>query len=223
MTYEIIASGSKGNAFVIDGAILIDCGVPFKALRPVAGLLQLVLLTHEHGDHLKEATVHRLAHDRPALRWACGKWLVQRLIQAGVDARCIDVLDTDGPGAYRYQIGARSYDVEPVPLVHNVPNIGFKIKDDSGFRLFYATDTGTLDGIEAKGFDLYMIECNHKAAEIEARAAEKEAAGLYAYERRAAENHLSEEQALDWFAHNAGPRSLYVPMHQHTGGDAGAE
>ena len=223
MTYEIIASGSKGNAVILDGVILIDCGVPFRALAPYAEKLRLVLLTHEHGDHFKEATIRRLAHDRPALRWACGRWLVQKLVQAGVDARCIDVLDADDPGAYLYHLDDRAYCVEPIELVHNVRNYGYKLADDSGFRLFYATDTGTLDGIEAKDYDLYMIECNHKAAEIEERAAEKEAAGLYAYERRAAENHLSEEQAIEWFAQNASPRSLYVPLHQHAGGDPGAE
>lgn len=30
--YNIIATGSKGNAVVIEHEILIDCGVPFKAL-----------------------------------------------------------------------------------------------------------------------------------------------------------------------------------------------
>ena len=35
MTYNIISTGSKGNAVVINGRILIDCGVPFKALEPV--------------------------------------------------------------------------------------------------------------------------------------------------------------------------------------------
>ena len=32
--YQIIASGSTGNATVINGNILIDCGVSLKALRP---------------------------------------------------------------------------------------------------------------------------------------------------------------------------------------------
>lgn len=222
MTYEIIASGSKGNAVVIDGVLLIDCGVPFKSLAPYAGQIRIVLLTHEHGDHFKEATVHRLAHDRPALRWACCEWLVQDAMQAGVSIRQIDVMDADDGISYNYMIGDAIYSIEPFRLSHNVPNCGYKIRKGSE-RLFYATDTGTLDGVEARDFDLYMIECNHKAAEIEARAAEKEAAGLYAYERRAAENHLSWEQAMDWLARNMSPRSLFVPMHQHAGGDAGAE
>lgn len=46
--YNIIATGSKGNAVVIDQKILIDCGVSFKALSKVYRALKLVLLTHIH-------------------------------------------------------------------------------------------------------------------------------------------------------------------------------
>ena len=40
--YNIIATGSKGNAVVIDQKILIDCGVSFKALSKVYRALKLV-------------------------------------------------------------------------------------------------------------------------------------------------------------------------------------
>ena len=49
--YNIIATGSKGNAVVIDQKILIDCGVSFKALSKVYRALKLVLLTHIHSDN----------------------------------------------------------------------------------------------------------------------------------------------------------------------------
>ena len=51
MTFDEIATGSTGNAVVINDSILIDCGVPFKALEPVMKELKLVLLTQVHGDH----------------------------------------------------------------------------------------------------------------------------------------------------------------------------
>ena len=71
MTFDVIASGSSGNAVVINGEILIDCGVPFKALEGVKQDLKLVLLTHSHGDHFKPRTVRALHRERPALRWWC--------------------------------------------------------------------------------------------------------------------------------------------------------
>lgn len=208
MTFDIIASGSKGNATVINGSILIDCGVPYKSLKQYKDGLRLVLTTHQHSDHFNPATVRTLARERPALRWACGEWMVQPLLEAGVDKRCIDIAENEIFSCY---IGLAS--VAPVYLVHDVPNCGWRIFTDES--AFYATDTATLDHVEAPGYDLYLIEANHRTAELEARAAEKEARGEFAYERRAAKTHLSEEQALDWLGRNAGPNSRYVFMHQH--------
>ena len=104
-----------------------------------------------------------------------------------------------------------------VPLAHDAPNCGWSVTLEGveDGRVFYATDTGTLDGIEAKGYDLYMVEANHTQADIEARAAEKLAKGEFAYEMRAAATHLSYEQAMDWLYKNMGPASQYVLLHGH--------
>ena len=48
MEYEIISTGSQGNAVVVNKHILIDVGVSFKALKNVYKDLKLVLLTHIH-------------------------------------------------------------------------------------------------------------------------------------------------------------------------------
>jgi len=47
--YVIISTGSKGNAVIANKAVLIDCGVPFKALKMYYKKLKLVLLTHIHS------------------------------------------------------------------------------------------------------------------------------------------------------------------------------
>lgn len=208
MTFNVIATGSTGNAVVIGGSILIDCGVPFKALEPVKKDLKLVLLTHVHGDHFKPRTVRALHKERPTLRWGCCEWMVGPLLDAGVDKRAIDVMDNEIFSCY---MGLAS--VAPVNLIHDVQNCGWRIFADSS--LFYATDTATLDGVEAPGYDWYLIEANHTRAEIEARARAKMEAGEYAYEYRAAANHLSQEQALDWLYSQMGPNSQYVFLHQH--------
>lgn len=216
MTFDVIASGSSGNAVVINGEILIDVGVPFKALEGVKKDLKLVLLTHVHGDHFKPRTVRALHKERPTLRWGCCGWMVGPLLEAGVDKRVIDVYDPDLPAFLMY---GPSLSVRPERLVHDAPNCGYHLllTPETGrrARVFYATDAATLDGIEAPGYDLYLIEANHKRDELEARAKAKRDAGEFAYEYRAAANHLSQEQALDWLYQQMGPHSRYVFLHQH--------
>lgn len=213
MTYNVIATGSKGNAVLINDQILIDCGVPYKKLEPYTKTMRLVLLTHIHSDHFNPATVRALHRERPALRWGCCEWMVEPLLEAGVDKRVIDVISpysgADGAALYK-----RLAAVHPEFIPHDVPNCAWHIFDGKE-HLLYATDTGTLDGIEAKHYNLYLIEANHTRAEIEERIAAKVEAGEFAYEYRAARNHLSQEQALDWLAENAGQYSRYVFLHQH--------
>ena len=215
MTYKIIQSGSDGNATIINDAILVDCGVPYSKIKPYEKDLKLVLLTHSHSDHFRKPTVRILAHQRPTLRWVCCSWMVELLKDQGVDARNIDVAT---PG---YNLIYKDLcTVSPFETHHNVRNCGWRlfIGDTS---ILYATDLGDLDGIEAKEYTLYLLEANHTKAEIEAAVAAAQEKGQYSYRVRAAENHLSYEQAMDWLAENMGPNSLWVPMHQHK--EKGAE
>lgn len=209
MMYEVISTGSKGNAVIINSNILIDCGVPFRMLASHAKALRLVLLTHEHGDHFNPSTIRRLHQERPTLRFGCCEWLVSHLLAAGVDKRVIDVFT---PGFCFIYTGACT--IMPERLTHNVPNCGYHLWMGSE-SVFYATDTGTLDGIEAKGYDWYLVEANHTQADIAARIAEKQASGEFSYELQAAENHLSQEQTEDWLYQQMGPHSRYVFLHGH--------
>ena len=206
--YTIISSGSDGNAVVVNRSILIDCGVPFKSLATCAGDLRHVLLTHIHGDHFNPATVRRLATERPTLRFGGGAWMVEPLLDAGVRKANIDVLNAGR--AYKFRFGT----VIPVPLVHNVPNQGYKLHLPGG-KMIYATDTGTLKGISAKDYDLYLVEANYEDEEIRERIRQKQKAGDYAYEIHAMHNHLSKKRCDDWIYSNIGPTGEYVYMHQH--------
>ena len=212
MTYNVLATGSDGNAVIVRGDVLIDCGVPFKTLLPVLPALHLVLLTHEHSDHFKPSTVSALHRERPGVRFGCCEWMLTKLLACGVSPRQIDVYDLDTDNDFLYSdLGVI---VRPEKLQHNVPNCGYHITAGHE-RCFYATDTGTLDGIDAEGYELYLVEANHSREELEARAAEKAARGEFAYETAAARNHLSREAAAEWIARNCGPRSVWVPLHEH--------
>jgi phosphoribosyl 1,2-cyclic phosphodiesterase len=206
--HEIISSGSQGNAVIINHNILIDCGVPYKAIAPHAYELKLVLLTHEHADHFNKSTVRRLTAERPTLRFAGGGWMVLKLLEAGVEKKNIDVLEEKHFYVYA------GLGVEPVDLFHDVPNCGYKLNLDNEW-MFYATDTGSLDDVQAKDYALYLVEANHGEQELRERIASKHAAGEYAYEKRVQHTHLSEEKALEWIYRNIGANGQYVLLHQH--------
>ena len=61
MELQVIASSSKGNAYILKGndeRILIECGVPMPDLKHATGFnlsFDACILSHEHMDHAKNA------------------------------------------------------------------------------------------------------------------------------------------------------------------------
>lgn len=212
MQYDIIATGSSGNAVVIENSILIDCGVPYKALKEHIQNLKIVLLTHIHGDHFNKSTLRRLSNERPTLRFGCCRWLIQPLLDCGVDLNRIDVYEIGR--LYRYS----GFSLCPVRLYHNVPNAGYRLFYGNE-KLLYATDTNTMQGISAKGYDLYMIEANFEEDEILERIQLKRASGQYAYETEVLHNHLSKQHCDNFIYSNMGDNSRYIYMHEHCRGE----
>lgn len=201
--YKVISSGSKGNSIVYHGSILLDCGVPFAALKNDWLNIQLVLLTHEHGDHFNISTLWRLAKERPTLRIGCCPWMADKVSFS----RNVDV----------YEIGKvydyGSFQISPFKLYHDVPNCGFRIFKN-GTKIFHATDTMHLEGITAKGYDLYAVEHNYNAETVFETIAELEMAGQYAHQRGSINSHLSEQQARDFIFENRSEHSKVLRLHE---------
>ena len=211
--YNIIASGSQGNAVILNDAVLIDCGVHYKQLAPYVPKLKLVLLTHIHSDHFCKRTLRRLAAERPTLRFGCCRWLASPLVAAGVPERQIDLLKP------RVMYGYGLCNVIPFELTHNVPNCGYKVHFGNG-KVIYATDTNNLDGIQAIGYDLYLIEANYNDEDIRRRIKEKRMAGQFAYEEQAFRNHLSEAKCTEFLLRNMRGNGIAIPMHVHVDKEA---
>lgn len=146
MEYNIISTGSKGNAVVINDVILIDCGVSFRALKDVYKNIKIVLLTHIHSDHFNRRTIKALANNRPTLRFAAGVHLLNDLVECGVDKSNIDVVEAGK--TYNYGL----FQISPIKLYHDVPNFGYRIFMNNE-RLIYATDTNSMKGIKAENYD----------------------------------------------------------------------
>ena len=210
MNYRIIESGSSGNATIVEDIILIDCGVSFKKLKNYYQELKLVLLTHIHSDHFNKTTIKKLAKERPTLRFGCCEWLVKDLIECGVDKRNIDVYDNISNFKYLDNLIVTTFDLQ-----HDVLNCGYKLFINDK-KYFYATDTRSLENIEAKDYDMYFVEGNYEDKnELEERKQKHIEKGEYYYEDRVEKTHLSQVQATEWLMKNMGSNSKYIFMHEH--------
>jgi len=201
--YKVISTGSQANAVLYHNCILVDCGVPFALLKPYLYDIQLVLLTHEHHDHFNIATIKKLAFERPSLRFGCGSFLKDKLI--GI--KNIDIYDI----SQLYNYG--KFSVSPIKLYHDVPNYGYRIfKDET--KIIHATDTAHLNGIEAKGYDLYALEFNYNEETVFESIEKKQLEGKFAYQNGAINSHLSEQQAQDFIFKNKGENYQVLRLHE---------
>ena len=201
---KVISSGSEGNAVIYNNAIMVDCGVSLKALQEVKRSLKIVLLTHKHSDHLKIRTLQRLQAERPTLRVACGNFLLEEL-------PCIKNIDVLQVGKI-YDYGA--FKVSPIKLYHDVPNFGWRIFLPNGQKIFHATDTVHLEGITAKGYDLYAIEHNYCEEYIQEAIEEARANGEYTHAYGNINTHLSIQQARAFIEANRKESSEVLELHK---------
>lgn len=205
MNYKVIASGSDGNAVLYFNCMLVDCGVPFNAIKPYLYSIRLILISHEHGDHLNLNTLTRIAFERPALRIGAGSFLSDKL----KNFRNVDL----------YEIGKvydyGNYSVSPVKLYHDVPNFGYRIiSKQPEYKILHATDTAHLQGIEAKNYNLYALEHSYDEDVISSIIEEKQANGFFAYEKGVVNSHLSEQQTRQFIFNNAGLEYEVLRLHE---------
>ena len=132
----------------------------------------------------------------------------EALRRIGVNERQIDEVDRGAILDY----GSVAASWESIP--HDVDNCAWDIRV-GGETAFYATDCGSLDGIDAPSRSLYLVEANYITEELRARRAAKIAAGEFSYESRAESTHLSREQAEAWVREQTGHGSNVIYLHQH--------
>ena len=203
--YKVIATGSTGNAILYHDSILVDCGVPYSLLKSDIKKIQIILLTHEHGDHLNLSTLEKISFERPSIRFACGSFLLDKVKHL----RNVDVLEAGN--IYNYG----QFKISPVTLYHDVSNFGYRIMKGE-HRTIHVTDTGHLQGITAPGYNLYAIEHNYDADSIDERIKAKTDAGEFSHEKGVINSHLSEQQAQDFIYQNKIGDAHVLKLHKST-------
>ena len=202
--HNILSTGSKGNAIIYFNSILVDVGISFSRIEPYLKDIQIVLLTHQHSDHFKLNVIKRIQEERPSIRFGCGAFLADKL--HGI--RNLDIYES----GKMYNYG--SFKISPIVLYHDVPNFGYRIFKD-GKKLLHATDTYTLEGISARDYDIYALECNYDEERVFNIIREKEYRGEYAHQRGSINSHLSKQQAQKFILSNTSRQDIqFLMLHQ---------
>lgn len=206
MTYKIIATGSKGNAVIYNDHILVDCGVSYKNIEPFINDINIILLTHRHSDHINKKTLIKIIKQKPSIRIAAGEFLAEILNETTPEAK-VDFMEAGT--IYKYP----GFSVSPITLYHDVPNFGWRIFENQE-KIIHITDTHTLEGISAPGYDLYAIEQNYCEDLVQQEIDAAQAEGRYTRAFNSMNSHLSRQQTIQWIEENRKAGSRVVELHQ---------
>ena len=166
---HILASGSKGNAAIVEGpegSVLVDCGISRKRVLDRAdelgvdvSLLRAVILTHEHSDHVSGAPVFFKRFGGPVFA------------TPGTMRACTKVAGLPyQPLAHSDEVCLAGMTVRTFPTSHDVADpfgLHFLVQDEHGVALDsvgWCTDTGILTAQamdELRGCRILGIEANH--------------------------------------------------------------
>lgn len=210
MKYKVIASSSKGNAYLVHGEILIDVGVSYSTLIPYLEKIKIILLTHQHSDHFRSDVIAKIALMHPNILFISGEWLSASLRRLGVSN---SLVVSTGGSFYK----VNDYLIYPVELSHGdrngkVLNYGYRIiKDDH--KTIHMTDTGSYEGISAKDYNVIALEANHCETLINERVEEQLENGEYSHGVLSRVYHSSLQKARQFIKDNANENTQVIMLH----------
>lgn len=204
LDYEVIATGSSGNAVRIDD-ILIDCGIAFKRLKPHLYKVKTLLITHKHSDHLKPTTLKAIKKNFPNIQ-VVSNYEVKQLYP--------DYIDIVANAKYPFY--TYSGIITPFECVHDCVCLGYSFIKN-GKKVVYATDTTTMKNCPTDiPIDYCFLESNYCEIKVKQIIETTDVFKKYGYDiRQGTERHLSKQQCKAFFyAHRASDESILIPLHQ---------
>ena len=208
MRYNIIGSSSDGNCIIVEDILMLDCGFSYYKIKSYLSKIKLIFISHSHYDHLLPTTIKKIAYNYPTIKFITGsEVVVEKLVECGVNKKNIYVLKS----GKKYDLGLLKVKLEE--LYHDTPNYALKwqINDKKGI---YVVDTSKIDHIQAKKYDLYLIENNYQKDLLQEHIDNCENPDMLFYLNRVPYTHLSSEQANSFLIENMGNNSTYEYIHQ---------
>ncbi len=164
MRFALLGSGSEGNALVVQAGatvVMMDCG--FSGSETISRLARLglqaehlsgILVTHEHGDHIKGVAAL-------ARRFTLPVWMTHGTLRTQRDVFST-VSVTEVNPHYSFSIG--DLEVQPYLVPHDAAEPVQYVFGDGATRLGVLTDTGHVTPhIEQvlTACEALVLECNH--------------------------------------------------------------
>jgi phosphoribosyl 1,2-cyclic phosphodiesterase len=166
MRFASLGSGSRGNATLIESGstlVMVDCGFSRREterrlarLGRTAEQLAGILVTHEHGDHIRGVSALAREYGLPV-------WLSAGTHRMLGDDVLPEVHHLDGQAG----ISLGDLEIQPFSVPHDAREPCQFVFADGNHRFGLLTDTGRITAhIRASldGCDALMLECNHDLA-----------------------------------------------------------
>ena len=156
--HNLEGHGTRHTCFLIDDVLALDAGSLTSALTPVEqARVSAVLVSHSHFDHVRDIPtlglstlwepgctgIYGLPETLSAIHDNLLNWRIYPDFTEGIDG---------APAKFQFQpvrpeltFQVLDYLVNPVPVQHPVPCVGYIVKSTSGASIAYTGDTaGTL-------------------------------------------------------------------------------
>ncbi|MBV1915742.1 MAG: MBL fold metallo-hydrolase [Pseudomonadales bacterium] len=198
MRFASLGSGSRGNATIVEHGktcILVDCGFSLKeTVRRLARLgkapedIDAILITHEHGDHVRGAPMFAKKYGTP-LWMTRGTYRTYRHF----DGHAAQFITAGDP------FGIKDIEVRPVAVPHDATEPCQFVLSEGDINLGILTDLGSVTSVVTEHFircDALLLECNHDLEMLQT--------GSYPYsliQRVSGDyGHLNNQQSADFLA-----------------------
>lgn len=166
MKFASLGSGSRGNGTLIDAdgtCVLVDCGFSLtETERRLARLgyrgedLDAVLITHEHGDHVRGVARFAARYDLPVRA------------TAGTLAACTrHSFERIDPFSAHDAFAIGGLQITPIAVPHDAREPAQFLFSDGARCIGLLTDTGHITAHVVRsltGCDALILECNHDVA-----------------------------------------------------------